>query len=1306
LYEEEILDNICEWSCGSEAALRCYSTGLLSIGLRDRSIADIAVNKDTPITFLKRARLYASKLEKERQLAVKYMQDRARNSTSKQKKVSVSADATGKSTFRTNTSVVIGLKRKVSGGTEKFSVEADVSSMEETFVNTGESINSQILRQEDGQFSDVPEDISTLPDPYCHEEDLKKLVMLELLYTLDCIGSLGEYLELFAPALKEDIVGTIITFLHSKNPTVLAHSIKLTSHFLAHKKFALSMIDAGGVELILASYHLTSTVVGSQLHRSISMCLHGFASSSAVMEKILYLDGETLLSVAFGLLSSPNDRARQNAVVFLGLTIPFKVVMDYFEKQNGLYILLNIIRAGNNPRSSAQRQLSHDACLCLRQYLRVQVALVAHRLRRKLSQLHYHPFSSSTPLPAVPGGRKSCLSARVPKLSALKPVDIDDKAHEQNLIFFEKYRFSAGSFCTGHEIWSPAVRLSHLRGILIMLEVVAMGCTVVHEGNPEDASSTIRLWLVERAHFCLESLRMLTLVATSLAPEVCATEVSYSFRENDDEAEEVDHVSPGKKKVGVSLLLEIATSSNAKDADLIREALHVLCNCVSPPHGEECWQHPYKDLRQFTLTARSQRRYTPSVENLSDHVLPQSQQGNGNMSGEKFASVVSAGNFVCCAKAKDDKALRPLRKLAREKNAIKVCVQLLRYKRSVQNADAIRLLATRVLLGLSRDRQIAQILEKMQIGQLLSDLIRQEPVLEENADLHVRFRECAMDLISLVTHRAPSAVINEAADPTVRKIEKASIVAQTKINYDSQELLRIIHEHLLSRGLDKAADVLAKEADLVDHNPKTQFSSSVEYIHSPSAAKVTRILLPSSDISSVMHPEGEPRAPKIRRLHLSADSETKSPRGPSPQTLTPSSQLEITVPLAYSLRKKQIKKAMMSPHLFQRNDIQQAETMVQRQLARSKSICSSAQLSKLDEIICHYLREQHRHCVNPVTTVPPFKLSSAASFHRCPDPPSTSSLNVNIFKRLATRSVIRNAAHWSFSAVSSDIINRYVFSRYRPFRVVGSHGASYWGGMCSSEFLGVNQLLTGNYNGEIRLWNLDSDSVVEEWSCHEGSLPIVDLQANVHTRLGTQSSLFISGTAGYMPYEHSEIALWDLKNMSSSRWRFDGRSARFNTYGDRVVALDIRMHVNEDWEDRSDSVRSNVNGAVLLDVATGEVLAELKDNTFTNGYGAETNCIFAHCDTIVLSDGVLWDVRMSSIRAIHKFDKLSNSGFGHFHPNGNEVLVNSAVWDLRTYRLLRMVPSLDKCNLMFNTTGNAIYAYHAYGAGVRPKCIH
>ncbi|KAI9917362.1 hypothetical protein PsorP6_012821 [Peronosclerospora sorghi] len=63
----------------------------------------------------------------------------------------------------------------------------------------------------------------------------------------------------------------------------------------------------------------------------------------------------------------------------------------------------------------------------------------------------------------------------------------------------------------------------------------------------------------------------------------------------------------------------------------------------------------------------------------------------------------------------------------------------------------------------------------------LREMTRSDPILEENADIRVRFRESALDLISLVTHRASDLVINEATDPTVRKIKKASIVANTKI---------------------------------------------------------------------------------------------------------------------------------------------------------------------------------------------------------------------------------------------------------------------------------------------------------------------------------------------------------------------------------------------------------------------------------------------------------------------------------------------------------------------------------------------
>lgn len=73
---------------------------------------------------------------------------------------------------------------------------------------------------------------------------------------------------------------------------------------------------------------------------------------------------------------------------------------------------------------------------------------------------------------------------------------------------------------------------------------------------------------------------------------------------------------------------------------------------------------------------------------------------------------------------------RPMRKLVRERNGIRVLVGLLRYRRQVSMADAVRLRATLCLLGLAHDVQIAQVLEKMRITTTLSDTVRGGPVVD------------------------------------------------------------------------------------------------------------------------------------------------------------------------------------------------------------------------------------------------------------------------------------------------------------------------------------------------------------------------------------------------------------------------------------------------------------------------------------------------------------------------------------------------------------------------------------------------
>lgn len=57
----------------------------------------------------------------------------------------------------------------------------------------------------------------------------------------------------------------------------------------------------------------------------------------------------------------------------------------------------------------------------------------------------------------------------------------------------------------------------------------------------------------------------------------------------------------------------------------------------------------------------------------------------------------------------DDRLQRPVRKLVRERNGIRVLVGLLTYRRQAAAADSVRLRSALCLLGLAHDGQIAQV---------------------------------------------------------------------------------------------------------------------------------------------------------------------------------------------------------------------------------------------------------------------------------------------------------------------------------------------------------------------------------------------------------------------------------------------------------------------------------------------------------------------------------------------------------------------------------------------------------------------
>ena len=130
---------------------------------------------------------------------------------------------------------------------------------------------------------------------------------------------------------------------------------------------------------------------------------------------------------------------------------------------------------------------------------------------------------------------------------------------------------------------------------------------------------------------------------------------------------------------------------------------------------------------------------------------------------------------------------------------------------------------------MAQDPSIAQVLSKLQLPHLLSEMLR-DPNANPKGYVKTRysangsyslfaqnFRRAALKLIAVLTGADLEETIstNDATISALQKLEKASIVASTKITYPQRELLQLIHEHLLASGMVESAQRLEAEAKLV-----------------------------------------------------------------------------------------------------------------------------------------------------------------------------------------------------------------------------------------------------------------------------------------------------------------------------------------------------------------------------------------------------------------------------------------------------------------------------------------------------------
>jgi len=326
--------------------------------------------------------------------------------------------------------------------------------------------------------------------------------------------------------------------------------------------------------------------------------------------------------------------------------------------------------------------------------------------------------------------------------------------------------------------------------------------------------------------------------------------------------------------------------------------------------------------------------------------------------------------------------------------------------------------------------------------------------------------------------------------------------------------------------------------------------------------------------------------------------------------------------------------------------------------------------SKLDSIMTTYLRAQHRQCAAPIAACAPFSLLEP---HACPEPRHELAAPRNLGSRLARREWYSRHPRGGPGGRARD--RHFVFGRFRSLRGLRDEGAV----LTTAAFVGGDgdRLLAGSHEGEIRLFDAGNGDMLE---LHDGghSGPIRTLRASPPS---CAKSLALSCSS-------TEVNLWDVSAMGHGTVHvFEGSCNGAFGHGAKHLAV-----VGEDL----------VGTMRLVDCSTGGAVHTFTPTPLPSGGGGGAAprlhhsmryadvCFSPGDGGLLLWGNLLWDVRLP--HPVQRFDRFSDGGGACFHPAGNEVVINSEVWDLRSDRLLRSVPALDGTQLSWTGSGDVALA--------------
>jgi HIV-1 Vpr-binding protein len=664
-------------------------------------------------------------------------------------------------------------------------------------------------------------------------------------------------------------------------------------------------------------------------------------------------------------------------------------------------------------------------------------------------------------------------------------------------------------------------------------------------------------------------------------------------------------------------------------------------------------------------------------EGVIDLVIEPQNGGNSTLAkphGTNHMHVALASSFA--------KTFERSRRLVRANNGIKVLLALLCNRcHDIRNSEMMSYLSLQALLGLAQDPSIAQVLSKLQLPHLLSEMLRDPKVnpgyektrYSTNGSYSLfaqNFRRAALKLIAVLTGADLEETIstNDATISALQKLEKASIVASTKITYPQRELLQLIHEHLLASGMVESAQRLEAEAKLV----QGQQQESIGGGKTPQCGE--NILTFPSHRSALKNIRPRPEAKRLSfKFNMDTEKNHSSlKRGEREQQQGQMSSLPKRQKQQHSASQKG------SSSSSNNNDLGNKEGG-----GRVKS--------NLDSIILKHLRHQHSECEAPISVLPPFSLVEPYK-NVCPKGKLEGIFLESTSPNIASRMLkMQSRAHPSDHKYLDRKLNKhFIHSRFRHMRTFKDLNDT---SLTACSFMGNSQqLVVSTDSGEIRVLDTFSGEIVDYFDSHAHSSAIHSLRTwQPRGGAGWPCKLLSSAS--------NDVVLWDTETLRCQTTFQNVHNGCFDSFGTKIVSP-------------VSNNRTKMAKLHIFDISSGSSLPvqTLKGATpndhfhFHTGHGCHNHPNYnqaAHFgleDKLVLWGHILWDMRMST--PIHFFDRFTDFGGGsQFHPNGLEIILNSEVWDLRTYKLLKSVPSLDGANFLFNHTGEVIYSWHAGAVG-------